>query len=143
MASAGPEFEDAAPAESGNGAVLLSWAEPSEHDDPAVREFELQEAGDPSFVDPVTCYRGRFPSFFVSGRRDGTRYFRVRSRPASASASASAWSSWSATKVVVVEHHDLTLALALFGAGAVVFAATCLTLILGARSQDPGRGEQA
>ncbi len=129
-AAAPPSFDDSTEARSQNGAILLSWDADL---DIGAQEYELQEADDPSFEHSSVRYRGSFPSFFVSGCRDGTRYFRVRSREY-AGERPSAWSEWSATKVVVVEHHDLGAALGLFGGGAAVFLATGLTLLVGARA---------
>jgi len=127
-----PRFDDPAEARSQNGAMLLSWDAELRVGE---REYELQAADDPSFADAELRYRGSYPSFFVSGRPDGTRYFRLRSRELAA-AETSAWTEWSASKAVIVEHHDLRLALALFFAGAAVFLATCFTLVAGARSAD-------
>jgi hypothetical protein len=125
LAAAPPEFDGESEAHSQNGAMLLSWDEQAS---PGELEYELQEAGDPAFSDAALRYRGEFPSFFISGRRDGTRYFRIRSR---SPVPRSQWSEWSTTKAVVVEHHDLGAALGLFGGGAAVFLATCLALVAG------------
>jgi len=127
---------------SANGAVLLAW----DRDPPLVSpgalehalEYELEEASDASFADAQVRYRGSFPSWFMSGRRDGSYAFRIRSRSWTEAASAgsaqpSAWSEWSATQIVVVEHHDVRLALVLFGFGAAVFLASCLTLLIGSQ----------
>ncbi len=126
-AAAPPKFDDVAEARSQNGALLLSWDADLSIGE---REYELEEAGDPSFADAALRYRGTFPSFFISGRPDGARYFRVRSRDYG---SDQAWSAWSQPKSVVVEHHDMRLALGLFCAGAAVFLATCTALLIGAR----------
>lgn len=120
---------------SSNGAMLLRWDIALGVGD---REYQLQEASDPQFGDAIVRYRGSFPSWFMSGRVDGTRYFRVRSRRIESSA-ASAWSEWSATKVAIIEHHDLTIALVLFGFGALVFIGTCLTLIVGSLETNRAR----
>ncbi|MFO7563150.1 MAG: hypothetical protein R6X02_10945 [Enhygromyxa sp.] len=129
-AAEAPRFEDDTETRSTNGAILLRWDTELGVNE---REYELQEAADRSFATAETRYRGSFPSYFVSGRRDGTTYFRVRSR-SFAEQTPTAWTEWSATKVVVVEHHDLRLALGLFIGGAAVFLATGLTLVAGARA---------
>jgi hypothetical protein len=129
-AAAPPEFDELAEARSQNGAILLSWDAKQAVGD---REYELQESDDSSFATTSVRYRGSFPSFFISGRRDGTKYFRVRSR-GYVDGQPSAWTGWSSTKIVIVEHHDLGAAFGLFGAGAIVFLATCLTLIVGSRT---------
>jgi hypothetical protein len=129
--AAAPRFDQPSPIESANGAALLRW----DQDQPIGElEYELQEADSLEFVAVETRYRGSFPSYFVSGRRDGTHYFRVRSRSyAGAGAEPDPWSEWSPPQTLVVAHHDLRLALGLFGAGALVFVITSLTLVAGAR----------
>jgi hypothetical protein len=122
-----PEFEQIE-LRSANGAALLSWT-------PGEVEYELEEAGDPEFIDAELRYRGSFSSLFVSGRRDGTRYFRVRSRShPGADDQPGVWSEWSAPGVVRFEHHRLDLALLVFGCGAAVFLATCLAAVHGSRT---------
>jgi hypothetical protein len=132
-AAPAPQWDGEAEETSTNGAMLIEW---KGEDEGGKLEFELQEADRADFEDAQTHYRGTFPSWYVSGRRDGTHYFRVRSRPWSrAEGSSGEWSEWSATKTVVVEHHDLGLALGLMSVGALVFLITVLTLVLGARRQ--------
>jgi hypothetical protein len=133
--AAAPEFETPDPIESSNGAALLRW---DQGQPLGALEYELQEADSPEFVAAELRYRGSFPSYFVSGQRDGTRYFRVRSRSYTEDSPAP-WSEWSTPQILVVAHHDLRLALGLFGAGALVFVITCLTLVAGARRSGTAR----
>ena len=90
----------------------------------APASFEVQESTRADFRDAQPLYRGPDLATVISGRRDGSRYYRVRA--ASDNDAHSAWS-----KVVEVEtaHHPLSRALAFFAAGALVFSLT-LTLIL-------------
>lgn len=136
--------------DSNNGAALLRWTQPDLDRDSAPDlgadlgadfEFELQEGPTPAFEAPVTRYRGTFPSWYVSGRRDGELYFRVRSRPWSREhGPRGEWSEWSTVATISVQHHDLRFALALMGLGALVFCATALTLRASARlSSETGR----
>lgn len=142
---AAPEPADAAPRMlgdaqlvSGNGAVLLHWA-PADHDHDHDHEYELQESRAADFAQPSSRYRGQPPSYFASGRLDGRSYFRVRSRAQAADGRVGPWSEWSAAQSVRVEHHDLRLALGLFILGLVVFVATVIAVLLGARSSNTPR----
>ncbi|PRP95637.1 hypothetical protein ENSA5_37700 [Enhygromyxa salina] len=124
--------------ESSNGAVLLKW-EPAESE--RELEYELQESSSANFDDPSSRYRGTLPSWYVSGRLDGRSYFRVRSRPLNGASDGgeAPWTEWSAAQSVLVEHHDLRLAVILFILGAVVFVITAATVLLAARSTSTPR----
>ncbi len=89
-------------------------------------EFELQESTLPDFSDAAPLYRGPDLATVISGRRDGRRYYRVRSQPHAA---------WSNTVQVTTAHHTLSRALAFFAAGALVFALTLAMILHGSRQQ--------
>lgn len=124
-----PTWVGAAELESANGAQLLEWTGP---EDSTSYEYELQESSTPSFAAAETRYRGTLASFYVSGRLEGRSHFRVRARPIEGTA-VGPWSAWSTSRVLVVEHHQPGLALALFGLGAAVFLITAVTVWIGAR----------
>ena len=89
-------------------------------------EFELQESTLPDFSDATQLYRGPDLATVISGRRDGRRYYRVRSQPHAA---------WSNTVQVTTAHHPLSRALAFFAAGALVFALTLAMILHGSKQQ--------
>ena len=88
-------------------------------------EYQLQSVSTASFASPVPRYEGRDKASFISGLEDGVHYFRVRARPPDTHT----WGEWSDPATVSVKHHSMTLAWILFGAGAVVFAATAAFVI--------------
>ena len=92
----------------------------------AARTFELQEARDADFTQPVSVYKGPDHARTFSGRADGTYYYRLRIAQTGAD--------WSAPAQVQVAHHPLTRAWMFFAMGAVVFVAT-LILILSASKE--------
>lgn len=91
------------------------------------REFEIEESADPSFARAKIAYRGHDRASVVSGRGDGTYYYRARLIDGDGAKRASPWSD---VVAVTVDHHPLSRALAFFAAGALVFLAT-LALIVG------------
>ena len=101
-----PAFEDA-DLQTHNGAQLLKWSG-------GAAEFEVQQASDASFADAQVIYTGAMPSAHVSGLRDGTYYFRVRSQDAGA---------WSEAATLEVSHHPMTLVWPLLTLGGLVFVA--------------------
>jgi hypothetical protein len=129
---AAPSFVGEPELETAKGAALLSWGG-DEEDRGGQREYELQEASDAGFSDPVARYRGTSTSWYLSGRLDGTSYFRVRSRERDSSGELGPWSAWSDPQVLHVAHHDPRLALLLLCLGAVVFTTTAVSLLVAAR----------
>jgi hypothetical protein len=87
--------------------------------------FELQEAATPEFDHPRVLYDGADEASSLSGREDGSYYYRVRARSDGDPAGP-----WSDTVEVTVQHHPLWRAIAFFAGGAVVFLAT-FALIIG------------
>jgi len=104
------------------GYYRLSWVEDGG------RDFELQEASSDAFSIPRTLYQGPDTATLLSGRADGTRFYRVRDLQADGTASP-----WSNTVEVRVGHHSLTRAFLFFSVGLAIFLATLLTIIRGHR----------
>ena len=84
---------------------------------------ELQEAKNPSFQDPHSVYFGPDRATVISGKSNGTWYYRVRA------ANDTQTGPWSEPVPVVVAHHSLSRALAVLSIGIVVFLATVLMII--------------
>lgn len=97
------------------GYFVLDWQAPP-------GRFELRERrGDgPHRI----LYSGPDTARLISGRPDGAYHYRIRrvGEP-----------QWSEAVLVTVEHHPLSRALAFFGLGALVFLATLLLVVRGAR----------
>lgn len=101
------------------GYFSLSW----ESDDPG--DFLLEESVDSAFTQPRRIYHGPDTATLVSGRPNGTYYYRVRrdrdqNQP-----------SWSEVSIVQVEHHPLSRAFSFFVLGALVFFATLFIILKG------------
>ncbi len=107
-----------------SGYVQLSWT--WDGDLNSNYSFELQQATSQSFENPELIYEGPDFATFLSGLDNGHYYFRIRAVNGNQSKS-----SWSSPAVVEVEHHSLSLALSLFGLGALVFAITVGIVIQG------------
>ncbi len=122
-----PEWVPPPPLEaaSADGSFGLAW-QPIEAPAGGSISFDLEETtpqGERNVLDA-----GPFAGAALSGREDGTYTYRVRARAADG-----ATGDWSAAFAVHVRHHSLALAIALFAIGAVVFVATAVTVIGGAR----------
>lgn len=112
---------------SDNGAFKISWMVHS--DDPEIEgdvplsdaTLVIEEATDLEFSDATVLYQGGDESTTISGRRDGTWYYRARigEQP------------WTETVTVSVRHKDLTQAFILLGIGAIVFLSTAGLIIGG------------
>lgn len=103
-------------AESNDGHVRLDWT--------ATRPgavYVVQGSMDKDFADPNVIYSGPDLATFLSGLKDGVYYYRVRSSQ----------STWSEPVRLHVQHQSLSLALALFCTGAVVFSLTVWVVIHG------------
>ena len=107
MAPAGPPAFEQTELETHNGSQLLTWTGGEE-------PFEMQQSLDADFTDTRVAYTGAMPSAHVSGLRDGTYYFRVRTQDTEA---------WSEPATVQVTHHPMTLVWPLLSLGGVVFFA--------------------
>jgi hypothetical protein len=117
-------------AEATAGYFRLNWHGPAD-----ASEFELQEANTSDFAVPRIRYRGPDEASVISGRRNGTYYYRVRAIPKQGTPGP-----WSDAVAVEVNHHPLARAFGFFTAGSIVFVAT-LALIVGASVRSRrGRG---
>jgi hypothetical protein len=88
---------------------------------------ELEESTTPDFTAPRRLYSGSDRARVVSGKPDGDWYYRARP--------VSSGSSFSNIVKVEVRHHPLKRAVAYFVVGAVVFLATALLIVNGARER--------
>lgn len=100
------------------GYYQLSW----ESDNAVV---ELEESTDATFGDPQLLYAGADSATVISGRSDGTWFYRARIRDNNGE------SPWSEPVSVTVTHHTLTRALSFFALGIVVFLATVWIIVRG------------
>ncbi|MEX2496835.1 MAG: hypothetical protein WD448_12140 [Woeseia sp.] len=99
------------------GYFQLRWAADS--------PVELQEDQTPDFTSPRTLYSGSDKARILSGKSDGDWYYRARP--------ATSRGAWSDTVGVTVRHHSLERAVGFFALGAVVFLATLILIVSGAR----------
>ena len=108
------------------GYYQLNW------DGESDSNFVLEESTDPEFTQATTLYKGPDTASLISGRSDGTYFYRIRlssDNPQSAH-------NWSNVASVEVAHHPLSRAFIFFGIGAVVFIATLAVVMLGNKSQN-------
>jgi hypothetical protein len=99
---------EVSPVVSRDGVYKLEW--------PAGAEGVIEESATPGFDQPRVLYAGADHAVTVSGRPDGTWYYRLRSEGAA--------SDETPFVRVSVEHHSLARALGFFFVGLVVFLAT-------------------
>lgn len=104
------------------GFYRLQWA-------PEAESFELQEASSADFEKATTAYRGPDRATVLSGKADGTRYYRVR---ASVNGQPGPWSD---PVTVTVAHHDPGRAFMFLSLGLVVFVVTALTIVRGKETE--------
>ena len=105
------------------GYYQLHWANQKPGD------FILEESMTPDFTDAKTLYHGPDTATLVSGRKNGTYYYRVRS--------AKADGDWSNAVEVKVAHHPLSRAFMFFSLGALVFIATLTMVVRGNLTHRP------
>ena len=91
-------------------------------------DYLLEESTDPSFSQSTILYEGPDTATLVSGRSDGTYYYRIRFIQDDTE------SGWSNVTRVEVSHHPLSRAFMFFALGAIVFIATLVVVVLGSRS---------
>lgn len=108
------------------GFYRLSWQTPEAED------IQLQEADNPNFADAALWYQGPDDASAISGKPDGTWYYRARVIRDDRSGPRS-----EAVKVAVA-HHPLSRAFMFFTLGVVVFISTLLMVISGTKR---GRGD--
>ena len=88
-------------------------------------DFVLEEATDPTFSQAKTLYQGPDTATLISGRANGTYYYRIRNIQDDME------NEWSNVTKVEVTHHPLSRAFMFFTLGAIVFIATLVVVILG------------
>lgn len=86
------------------------------------------EVDDPASGSTTIIYSGPDRARVISGQSDGTRQYRVREVDDSGA------SAWSPALSVTVAHHSLGRAFSFFAVGALVFLATLVLVVRGARS---------
>jgi hypothetical protein len=111
---------EVSPAVSHDGVYKLEW--------PSGAEGVLEEAESPAFEAPRVVYSGADHATTLSGRPDGTWYYRLR--PAGAASGALDFVR------VRVEHHSLPRALGFFFVGLIVFLATIALVVRGPGDDD-------
>lgn len=104
------------------GYYRLSWAA----DTPLVAIEERNPASGAARV----LYTGPDRATLISGQASGTQIYRAGEIGPDGEVSA-----WSEAVTVTVEHHPLNRALAFFAVGALVFSATTVLIVHGARSR--------
>ena len=109
--------------ESAAGYYQLHWS--NNH----AGDFVLQESSSPDFSSAELLYQGPDTATLVSGRKNGTYFYRVRS--------ADDESDWSNSVKVNVTHHPLSRAFMFFSLGALVFVATLTMVIRGNLAHRP------
>lgn len=87
-------------------------------------QVELQEATEPGFNNPATAYRGPDRATVISGKPNGTWFYRLR-------ALENRRGPWSEPLTVTVAHHSLSRAFVFLGLGVTVFIATVLMVVRG------------
>ena len=90
--------------------------------------YQLEESTDPAFSDPDILYRGPDTARTISGRSNGTYYYRARTVTGS-----NLTGNWSRPVKVTVAHHSLMKAGGFFAVGALVFLSTLGLIINGHR----------
>ncbi len=122
--AASPFSLHADPTDSSDGTVTLSWSAADGE------QVYIERGIDAGFVHPVVIYRGTDSASVITGLTDGRYFFRGRLER-----DGTPLSDWSKPVSVTVTHHSLNRALLFFALGAVVFLATLLLVIYGARRE--------
>jgi hypothetical protein len=100
------------------GFYSLSW-------ETGIERVELQEASEPGFDNPLTAYTGPDRASVISGKPNGTWFYRIRALDDQRAGP------WSEPLSVTVAHHSLARALLFLGLGLTVFIATVLMIVRG------------
>lgn len=93
------------------------------------KQVELQVATSPDFQNPTTAYIGPDRATVISGKPDGTLYYRVRALDTPQP------SSWSESVIVEVRHHSLPRALMFLTLGFLVLLITVTMIVRGVRKE--------
>lgn len=112
----------ASPTDSSDGSTRLSWSVPEGG------RVHIQRGSSADFSAPLSLYQGTDSASVITGLTDGRYFFRGRIQFSGGHSS-----SWSEPVAVTVEHHALHRTLVFFLLGAVVFLATLLLIVIGAR----------
>ncbi|MBD3669341.1 MAG: hypothetical protein HUJ29_01095 [Gammaproteobacteria bacterium] len=104
------------------GYYQLSWETEQSAD-----RFRLIEADNPRFSQSKILYEGPDLAMILSGKSNGTYYYRV------AALSQQSQDLVSNTLKVEVDHHSMTKAMLFFSIGAIVFLATLILILRGSR----------
>ncbi|MFQ5535506.1 MAG: hypothetical protein ACE5EM_11875 [Sphingomonadales bacterium] len=88
---------------------------------------ELQESKHATFENARILYQGSDRATVVSGKPDGTWYYRIRAIGKGQAGP------WSKAVVVTVDHHSLTRAIGFFVLGLIVFIGILFVIVGGAR----------
>lgn len=123
-----PQFEMPDEIASTEGHIKLEWSSPNNGE----IIYEVEAASSSDFESPERIYKGPDLASFISGKPNGTYYYRVRAMDAS-NADVSEWSD---SVQFTVEHHPIELALTLAGIGTLVFLLTAFVVIRGANKQE-------
>jgi hypothetical protein len=100
------------------GFFRLSW-------ETSAKRVELQVASSSDFQNPATAYIGPDRATVISGKPDGTLYYRVRA------VSTPSAGPWSKPVTVEVRHHSLARALMFLSLGILVFSITAIVIVRG------------
>jgi hypothetical protein len=103
------------------GFFQLSWKTDAQR-------VELQEATNPGFRNAKTFYIGPDRASVISGKPNGSWYYRVRALDPEQGG-------WSEPVTVLVDHHDLSRALMFLFVGVIVFVATVVMILRGGRAE--------
>lgn len=95
--------------------------------------YLLEEAQDAQFSSARTLYAGPDTATLISGRSNGTYFYRVTTHPGADAQTQHI--QWSNVAKVEVTHHPLSRAFMFFILGALVFIATAVVIIAGNKSQ--------
>ena len=91
---------------------------------------ELVESDDPAFSRSRLVYSGPDHATVLSGKRDGTWFYRARRSGTGEPGP------WGDPLEITVRHHSLSRALLFFAIGGIVFGMTVLLIATGARAPD-------
>lgn len=112
------------------GYYQLRWnagSIPVETADSAAADYVLVESRSPAFTNPVAIYRGADTATVISGKPDGTYYYRVRLAHTKAGETVN----WSNKASITVKHHPLSRAFMFFALGALVFLSILVVIVRG------------
>ncbi len=110
------------------GYYRLSWQSDTEETQ-MKGDYILEQATDREFELATTLYRGPDTATLISGRPNGTYYYRIRNIE-----NADSPMQWSNVVTVEVAHHSLSRAFMFFILGAVVFVATLVIVVRGSQT---------